>query len=71
MSDETAEDIRTKLSEIPEGVYQIRASSYYLDMKLEIRGDSVKLWEQMQQERLKQQVEALRRADDSLATLSA
>lgn len=58
--------------EIPEGVYQIRASSYYKDMKLEIRGDSVKLWEQIQQERQKQkrlelQVEALRMADDSLA----
>lgn len=69
---EQPRDYEEKELEIPEGVYQIRASSYYRDMKLEVRGDSAKLWNQIQQERQNQkkmaiEIEALRSADDSLA----
>ena len=69
---EQPRDYKEKELEIPEGVYQIRASSYYQDMKLEVRGDSAKLWNQIQQERQNQkkmaiEIEALRSADDSLA----
>ncbi|NCB93330.1 MAG: hypothetical protein EOM40_12355 [Clostridia bacterium] len=69
---EQPREYKEKELEIPEGVYQIRASSYYQDMKLEVRGDSAKLWNQIQQERQNQkkmaiEIEALRSADDSLA----
>ena len=69
---EQPREYKEKKLEIPEGVYQIRASSYYQDMKLEVRGDSAKLWNQIQQERQNQkkmaiEIEALRSADDSLA----
>ena len=69
---EQPQEYKEKELEIPEGVYQIRASSYHQDMKLEIRGDSAKLWNQIQQERQNQkkmaiEIEALRSADDSLA----
>ena len=69
---EQPRDYEEKELEIPEGVYQIRASSYYRDMKLEVRGDSAKLWNQIQQERQNQkkmaiEIESLRSADDSLA----
>lgn len=69
---EQPQEYKEKELEIPEGVYQIRASSYHQDMKLEIRGDSAKLWNQIQQERQNQkkmaiEIEALRSADDALA----
>lgn len=69
---EQPREYKEKELEIPEGVYQIRASSYYRDMKLEVRGDSAKLWNQIQQERQNQkkmaiEIEALRSADDALA----
>ena len=69
---EQPREYKEKELEISEGVYQIRASSYYRDMKLEVRGDSAKLWNQIQQERQNQkkmaiEIEALRSADDALA----
>ena len=69
---EQPQEYKEKELEIPEGVFQIRASSYAKDLNLKVCGESVKLWNQVQRERQNQkkmaiEIEALRSADDALA----
>ena len=69
---EQPQEYKEKELEIPEGVFQIRASSYAKDLSLKVCGESVKLWNQVQRERQNQkkmaiEIEALRSADDALA----
>ena len=69
---EQPQEYKEKELEIPEGVFQIRASSYAKDLNLKVCGESAKLWTQVQRERQKQkkmaiEIEALRSADDALA----
>lgn len=69
---EQPQEYKEKELEIPEGVFQIRASSYAKDLSLKVCGESAKLWNQVQRERQNQkkmavEIEALRSADDALA----
>lgn len=69
---EQPQEYKEKELEIPEGVFQIRASSYAKDLNLKVCGESAKLWNQVQRERQNQkkmavEIEALRSADDALA----
>ena len=64
---EQPQEYKEKELEIPEGVFQIRASSYAKDLNLKVCGESVKLWNQVQRERQNQkkmaiEIEALRSA---------
>lgn len=67
---EQPREYKEKELEIPEGVFQIRASSYAKDLNLKVCGESAKLWNQVQRERQNQkkmeiEIEALRSADDA------